>query len=159
MIRRHGSGFQVVVYLGRDPVTGRERRVTRKLGEHTAAVAFETTLKAEIERVRDGHALHEARMFAARTRVIARKESTGLRLWPLASAVRAIEIYRRAGGRRQNVTTTLAELADVTTRTARRWVEAGAIPGDHHADAIAVALGTHPALLWGPSWWDPAEAA
>jgi len=46
----------------------------------------------------------------------------------------------------------LAELADVSLRTATRWVVVDELPY-YPADRAACALGFHPCLIWGPDWW------
>lgn len=63
--------------------------------------------------------------------------------WPLA------EVYRITGP------LTLLEMSMLTgfpERTICRWNSAGAVP-DRSSDALAVALGLHPANLW-PGWFE-----
>ena len=43
-----------------------------------------------------------------------------------------------------------ADLIGVTGRSVHRWRAAGIT--EVNADRVAVALGLHPRMLWGPSW-------
>jgi predicted DNA-binding transcriptional regulator AlpA len=51
----------------------------------------------------------------------------------------------------------LAEWADVSLRTAVRWVVFDEIPY-YPADRAACALGFHPCLIWGESWWQESDS-
>jgi lambda repressor-like predicted transcriptional regulator len=46
----------------------------------------------------------------------------------------------------------LAELAGTSTRQLERWKAAGRIRAVM-ADRVAVAIGMHPAEIWGDQWW------
>jgi hypothetical protein len=47
----------------------------------------------------------------------------------------------------------LAKAAGVALRSVARWWVKGSVPA-WAADELAVAVGEHPALLWGPAWWE-----
>ncbi len=46
-----------------------------------------------------------------------------------------------------------ADMIGMTDRSVTRWMQDGRIPWSS-ADEAAVALGLHPALVWGDAWWD-----
>jgi hypothetical protein len=49
LIRPHRVGWQVIVYTGIDPVTGRQRQISGQVkGSHKQAERVETRLKAEV---------------------------------------------------------------------------------------------------------------
>lgn len=75
------------------------------------------------------------------------RQSLALR-WPWSN----LEAVMKADGyvmRRER-----SEVLGITQRTADRW-KAGGIP-DKSADHAAIAIGTHPALIW-PDWSDYIE--
>jgi hypothetical protein len=47
----------------------------------------------------------------------------------------------------------LSEMIGISTRAITRWRTSGGIPWTS-ADEAAVALGLHPALVWGDAWWN-----
>jgi hypothetical protein len=50
VIRRRRSGYQVIVYAGIDPVTGRQRKVSRQAKGKREAERLEGKLRAEVMR-------------------------------------------------------------------------------------------------------------
>lgn len=46
-----------------------------------------------------------------------------------------------------------ADMIGMTDRSVTRWMRDGRIPWSS-ADEAAVALGLHPALVWGDAWWN-----
>ena len=93
-------------------------------------------------------AMHYSRWLRSQTRDPSR--FVRLPLAPLAAHVRAQDLpdYRRG----------LAELARQTgvhVRQVQRWKHSG-IPLER-ADSMAIALGLHPAEVWGDEWWEAAS--
>ena len=54
-------------------------------------------------------------------------------------------------------TRSIAATFGVHKTTARRWLEAGLTLLE--ADRAAIAVGTHPAVVWGSLWWEMEVAA
>ena len=48
MIRRRRNGHQVIVYAGIDPVTGRQRQISRQVKGRREAERLEGKLRAEV---------------------------------------------------------------------------------------------------------------
>lgn len=51
----------------------------------------------------------------------------------------------------------LAELCNVDRQSFYRWQQRGELPW-FTADSIAIAIGTHPVLIWGDEWLELADA-
>lgn len=75
---------------------------------------------------------------------------TRLPVEPLFRVARSVDT-RTPNMERDNTVSTLAELLHLSSRTVRRWKEAG-VPVEA-ADRVAVALGLHPSAVWPVEWW------
>lgn len=68
-----------------------------------------------------------------------------------------LERYLRARCDVERLTVTrMARMCDVARETVYRWRRAGHVP-EFAADRAAVALGVHPATIWGGVWWSTVE--
>ncbi|HEY2959241.1 MAG TPA: Arm DNA-binding domain-containing protein, partial [Actinomycetota bacterium] len=47
-IRRRRSGWQVIVYAGLDPLTGKQRQITRQVNSYRQAEKVEARLRTEV---------------------------------------------------------------------------------------------------------------